>query len=109
MDNITIFLIILIIVLIIIYFNKRSETWVNSGIPTDNDITSKITVDMDYKGAMLSAVPYYNNNLDIPNKVVEKQIKKLQSYQKNYDGPDETPTLFHEEFTLMNPFVHNPN
>lgn len=105
MDNRIIFVFVIIIVLILILFYRRSETWINSGIPTDNDITPKITVGMDYKGAMLSGIPYYTNNLDIPPKAVDKQIKKLQSYDETIEKPE----LFHEEFTLMNPYVHNPN
>ena len=58
------------------------ETYVSGSY----DITSGITVNMDWKGATLSKYPYYTNNLVDPSSNIESQIKKLQSYQSESDG-----------------------
>ena len=116
MENREIFLIVIIVILVILYTGKIFETYVNSGIPTNDDVTPKITVAMDYNGAILSDMPYYPNNLIIPPANVAPDIIKLQNYQPGYDGPNEVPSLqqypsnsdIQEEFTMMNPFVPNP-
>lgn len=77
-----IFLIVLIVVLVILYVNKMYETFVSSSY----DITAPITVDMDWKGAMLSKYPYYTNNLVNPPADVLSQIQQLQTYQPKEDG-----------------------
>lgn len=118
-----IFLIVLIVVLVILYVNKMYETYVSGSY----DITAPITVDMDWKGAMLSKYPYYTNNLVNPPADVLSQIQQLQTYQPKEDksttstyvskGMDVQPNLDNpenregfegvEEFSMMNPYVSN--
>jgi len=112
MENNQVFVIILLVLLVILYLTKLLETFVNAGIPTNDDITPKITVGMDYNDSQVSTFPYAPNNLVNAPKDIEKQINKLRNYQPNYDGPNEKPTLDKvvedkEEFTLMNPIVFN--
>lgn len=81
-----IFLIVLIVVLVLFYVNKMYETYVSGSY----DITPSITVDMDWKGAILSKYPYYTNNLVNPPTNIKNQIQQLQKYQSNTDGPTDT-------------------
>ena len=118
-----IFLIVLIVVLVILYAYKMHENYVSGSY----DITSPITVNMDWKGATLSKMPYYTNNLIDPPANVAKKIQELQTYQPKEDGPTTSmyvktgmcvqPNLDNpenregfdgiEEFTMMNPYVPN--
>ena len=121
-----IFLIVLIVILVILYVNKMYETYVSGSY----DITSPITVNMDWKGASLSKYPYYTNNLVNPPTNVLNKIQELQKYQPKQDGPTNSNyvandmTMQHnldnsenregfrdiediEEFTMMNPYVSN--
>lgn len=112
-----IFLIVLIVVLVILYVNNMYESFVSGSY----DITSQITVDMDWKGATLSKYPYYTNNLVNPPADVLSQIQQLQTYQPKEDGATTStyvskgmevqPNLDNPEnregFTMMNPYIAN--
>ncbi len=112
-----IFLIVLIVILVIFYANKMFETYVSGSY----DITPSITTDMDWNGATLSKYPYYTNNLVNPPADVLKQIKDLQKYQPQVDGPTDTTYVAtgmdvtnnidspynREGFSMMNPYVPN--
>lgn len=118
-----IFIIVLIVVLVLLYINKMYETYVSGSY----DITAPITVDMDWKGAMLSRYPYYTNNLVNPPADVLSKIQELQTYQPKEDGDTSStyvsngmnvqPNLDNsdnregfegiEEFSMMNPYVQN--
>lgn len=118
-----IFLIVLIVVLVILYANQMYETYVSGSY----DITAPITVDMDWKGAMLSRMPYYTNNLVDPPSNVLNKIQELQTYQASQDGPTDSTWVntgmsvqknldnpdnregFEgiEHFSMMNPYVPN--
>lgn len=117
------FLIVLIVILVIVYVNNVYETYVSGSY----DITSPITVNMDWKGATLSKYPYYTNNLINPPTDVLDKIQELQKYQPKQDGPTNSNYLANgmtmqanldnsgnregfegiEEFTMMNPYVPN--
>jgi preprotein translocase subunit SecF len=118
MENMHVFVIIIVIVLVVIYFFSYYEAFVSGSY----DITPSITVDMDFKGSMVSTFPYYPNNLVNSSQQIDAQIKKLQSYQADYDGPtmsnyvsenvkntkninDPNVPNSLEGFSLMNPFV----
>lgn len=124
-----IFLIVMIVVLVILYVNKMYEAFVSSSY----DITAPITVDMDWKGAMLSKYPYYTNNLVNPPADILSQMQQLQTFQPKEDGSTTSayvsknmivqPNLDNpenregfgqigqigqiEEFTMMNPYIPN--
>ena len=113
-----IFILVLIVILVLFYLNKMYETYVSGSY----DITSDITVAQDWKGATLSALPYYTNNLEKPPQDVMSQIKRLQTYQQSQDGPTDstyvssgqysvTPDIDspdnREGFTMMNPYITN--
>jgi hypothetical protein len=118
MENKQIFIVILIIVLVLFYAYKMYERFV----PGSYDITPSITANMDWKGATLSKIPYYTNNLQqVPSNDLDK-VRYLQGYQPNIDGPTdstyvsdgmEIPTNLNdpnspnqlEGFTMMNPYV----
>jgi len=102
MQSIDIFLIVLIIVFVLIYVSRMYETYVNMGIPTNDNITAKITTDMNYNHAKISTLPYYVNNLDSPPEDVSDKINYLQKFNKERDGQNDD---FTEEFTTMNPFM----
>jgi hypothetical protein len=119
MQNQDIFIIVLIVILVLFYLAKMCETYVSGSF----DITRDITVAQDWKGATLSAIPYFTNNLETPPPDVMSQIKQLQTYQKEQDGPTDsnwvasngnyriTPDIDspdnREGFTLMNPYINN--
>jgi hypothetical protein len=63
MKNQEIFIIVVILLLVILYAVKMYEPYLNNGIPTNDDISQKITTIMDYDGARESTVPTYPNNL----------------------------------------------
>jgi len=118
-----IFIIVLIFVLVLLYINKMYETYVSGSY----DITAPITVDMDWKGAMLSRYPYYTNNLVNPPADVLSKIQQLQTYQPKEDGATASTYVSKgmdvqsnldnpanregfegiEEFSMMNPYVPN--
>lgn len=120
------FIIVLIVILVIFYICKKCETFVSGSY----DITAPITVDMDWKGAMLSKYPYYANNLVNPPADVLSQIQQLQKYKPEMDGPTDSTYVAHgmdkeadldspknregfgmsgnlEGFSTMNPYVSN--
>jgi len=115
MQNSHIFIIIIVIIFVLLYVFKMYENYETNSF----DITPSITVDMDWKGSQLSTYPYYPNNLinSLPN--IKTQIKKLQSYQEEMDGPTETKYVQNnmkvtnsidnpnnlEGFTMMNPYI----
>jgi len=116
MENRDIFIIVLLVVLVLFHLNKMYEPYVGGSY----DLTSDITVAQDWKGATLSQIPYYTNNLENSPEDVRTQIKQLQTYQQSQDGPTEstwvtsgqyrtTPDINspdnREGFTLMNPYV----
>lgn len=116
MESKNIFVLVLILILILFHWNKMYESFVSGSY----DITSGITVAQDWKGASLSALPYYTNNLEKPPSDVLDQIKQLQTYQQSQDGPTEstwvssnqyrvTPNIDspdnREGFTMMNPYI----
>ncbi len=117
MENQDVFLIIIIAALVFLYLSKMYETYVSGSF----DITPAITVGMDWKGSQVAGLPYYPNNLsDAPQKMTT-QIKKLQSYESNTDGPTDSNYVASgmqiqsdinnvnslEGFTMMNPYVSN--
>lgn len=117
MKNQDIFLIIIISTIVFLYLTNIMESFSSSSF----NITSAITTDMDWKGAQLSKLAVYPNNLTNPSdKIV--QIKKLQSYQPETDGETTSNYIMNqmknntnelnpklpdslEGFTQMNPFV----
>lgn len=119
MENKDIFLIVIIVLFVIIYiFRMMSEGFVVSSY----DITPSITANMDWKGATLSKMPYYTNNLQqVPLNDMDK-VKYLQKYQPNVDGPTNSNYVSDnmdlpinlndpnspnqlEGFTMMNPYI----
>lgn len=119
MEPIGTFIAILLISLIILWLCpcKNPEHYVNSGLPTNDDITSKITVGMNYNDSVVSSIPNYPN--DLSNDVIDDQlVSKLNKYKPGIDGPDQTPRLnkialrydddINEDFTMMNPYNPNP-
>ncbi len=118
MKNIQIFIIVIIIVLVLFYTHRMFENFV----PGSYDITPLITVNMDWNGATLSKIPYYTNNLQqIPPQNLNN-VKYLQEYKENIDGPTNStyvankmtiPTNLDDPnspnqldgFTMMNPHI----
>lgn len=110
-----IFVIILVIVLVVFMMCKRCENYASGSF----DITSSITTNMDWKGATLSKVPYYTNNIVNPPNNVLNQIQQLQKYQPSTDGQTDTTYVAtnmkveqnidnpsnREGFSMMNPYV----
>jgi len=115
MESLYVFIFILVIVFVLLNVSKMYETYVSGSF----DITPGITVDMDWKGSQVSTYPYYPNNLTNAPQNITTQIKKLQSYQSESDGPTGTDYVSMniknqknidnvnnlEGFTMMNPFV----
>ena len=111
------------VVLVLMYGSKMYETYVSGSF----DITSGITVDMDWKGSQVSTLPYYPNNLINPPQDIVTQMKKLQTYQADLDGPTDSTYVSAcannqlniddgnnldnvnnlEGFTTMNPYMPN--
>lgn len=101
--NRNIFLIVLIIILVLAYATNMYETYTSGSF----DITSSITTNMDWKGAILSKLPYFTNNLVNPPPNVLSKIQELQNYQPNEDGPTST-TWVSDGMTTQNN-IDNPN
>ncbi len=115
MERQDVFLIIIIAVIVFLYLTKMYETYVSGSY----DITPAITVGMDWKGSQVAGYPYYPNNLDNPPQDIDVQMRKLQSYQPNSDGPTNSTYVSAqmsdlsnpnnvdnlEGFSMMNPFV----
>jgi len=115
--NRNIFLIVLIVILVLFYVNKMYEPYDTNSY----DITQNITTNMDLNGATLSKYPYYTNNLVNPPADVLKKIQNLQKYQPKLDGVTDSTYVAtkmnignnldnlnnKEEFTMMNPYIHN--
>lgn len=110
MQNKEIFVIILLILLIILCLFKFLESFVNCGIPSNDDITPKITVDSTYNDSTISTFSYFPNNLVGPPSDIQQQLDDLSKFQPDYDGsiPDITEdNEDKEEFTQMNPIIFN--
>ena len=113
-NNKSIFIIILSIVLILCYASNICESFVLSSY----DITSDITTSMDWKGARLSGMPSYTNNLEKASPSALKDIKHLQKYEPK-DGKTSSSWVSQEmkiteninnsegieEFSIMNMYV----
>ncbi len=119
MENRDIFIIVLLIILVLFHLERLCEPYDITG---SYDVTRDITVAQDWKGATLSSMPYYANNLEKPPEDLVSQIKQLQTYQATQDGPTDTTWVTsgqyrttpdinspdnREGFTLMNPYVAN--
>lgn len=121
-----IFILILLIVFVSIYLSGIFETFVNSGLATNDDITPTITTAMNYNNSVVSTISNYPNDLSNNlNKSLE--INKLRTFKSGTDGPNEKPSLYKnivpnvfahneqkqekqeelEEFTMMNPINLN--
>jgi hypothetical protein len=99
--NILIF--VLIIILVISYSFKIHENYFSSSY----DITPQITANMDWKGATLSKLPYYTNNLVNPPEEVLKNIQELQKYQPKSDNT--TNTTYVSDDMILSKNLNNPN
>lgn len=91
------FIIVLIVILVIFYTFKIHENYFSDSY----DITPRITTDMDWKGAMLSRLPYYTNNLVNPPADVLSEIQELQKYQPITDNKTNT-TWVSDNMNLLN-------
>lgn len=119
METKQLFILILLIIIVVIYLTRIFETFVNGGIPTNDDITAIITTDMNYDNSVVSKMPIYPNNLlngsDGKKQLqLQLQMQKLRTFKPGVDGPDEKPQLYKneltdskEEFTQMNPIYMN--
>lgn len=115
MERQDVFLIIIIGVIVFLYLTRMYETYVSGSF----DITPAITVGMDWKGSQVSGYPYYPNNLVNAPQDVDIEMRKLQSYQSNTDGPTDSTYVSAqmtdasnpnnvdnlEGFSMMNPYV----
>lgn len=116
MESIHVFIIILLIAIVLFYMPKIYETYVSGSF----DISPSITTDMDWNGSQVASQPYYPNNLTNAPQSIALQIKKLQSYQADLDGPTTSSYVSNdvepsepdtnnvnelEGFTMMNPYI----
>jgi hypothetical protein len=109
MNRKELFIMTLLIMLALIGLTNVMETYINSGLPSNDDITSKITTAMNYDNSVVSTIQNYPNNL-LNNFDKELQMQKLRTFKPSVDGPNENPELYRdakEEFTQMNPINLN--
>lgn len=101
------FILLLLITLVFMHLTKMLETYVNSGLPTNDDITSTITTAMNYNDSVVSKIPNYPNNL---SNIFDDELRmqELRTFKPSIDGANEKPELYGKEgFTMMNPINLN--
>lgn len=97
---------ILIIVLVSVLFLCCMSNMYESFASGTFDITSDITTTMDWKGATLSGMSTYTNNLEKASPQVLKDIRHLQKYEPSQDGRT-TSTWVSQEMKITEN-INNP-